>query len=42
MSENKIPCQQYSRVTGYIRPISTWNPGKQQESIDRKYFESVK
>ena len=32
----KIPCEIYSRVTGYIRPISSWNVGKQQEFVDRK------
>lgn len=37
---NKIECQQYSRVTGYIRPISSWNPGKQQESNDRSYIKT--
>lgn len=33
----------YSRVVGYMRPVSNWNPGKQQEfrerveyAIDRK------
>ena len=28
----------YSRIVGYMRPISTWNPGKQQEFADRKEF----
>ena len=35
----KIPVQAYSRVTGYIRPVNTWNPGKIQEWNDRKFFE---
>jgi len=25
----------YSRVVGYLRPTSQWNPGKQQEFKDR-------
>jgi ribonucleoside-triphosphate reductase len=25
----------YSRVVGYLRPISTWNAGKQAEFEDR-------
>lgn len=28
----------YSRVVGYMRPISSWNPGKQQEFADRKEY----
>ena len=28
----------YSRVVGYIRPVSQWNEGKQQEFKDRKEF----
>lgn len=32
-------CEVYSRVVGYIRPISQWNIGKKQEHKDRKFFE---
>jgi len=32
------PVETYSRVVGYLRPISTWNDGKQQEFRDRKEF----
>ena len=28
----------YSRIVGYIRPISQWNIGKIQEFKDRKFF----
>ena len=28
----------YSRVVGYIRPVSQWNHGKQSEFSDRKEF----
>ena len=28
----------YSRVTGYYRPVSNWNKGKQEEFKDRKRF----
>jgi ribonucleoside-triphosphate reductase len=31
-------CEVYSRVVGYIRPISQWNVGKQAEWKDRKMF----
>jgi len=37
--ERKIPCEIYSRVTGYIRPISSWNIGKQKEFEDRKLLQ---
>ena len=29
----------YSRVTGYYRPVTRWNKGKQEEFKDRKTFE---
>ena len=28
----------YSRIVGYMRPVSNWNPGKQQEFEDRKEY----
>ena len=31
-----VPCEVYSRVVGYFRPVQNWNPGKQQEFKDRK------
>lgn len=31
-----IPCEVYSRVVGYFRPVQNWNPGKQQEFSERK------
>lgn len=34
----KVPCEVYSRIVGYLRPIQSWNPGKQQEFKDRKLF----
>ena len=36
--ERKIPCEVYSRVVGYLRPVSAWNEGKQQEFHDRRTF----
>jgi len=32
------PCEIYSRVMGYIRPIVNFNIGKKQEYRDRKPF----
>jgi len=34
----KQPCEVYSRVVGYIRPIQQWHVGKQEEFKDRKLF----
>ncbi len=31
-------CEVYSRVVGYIRPVSQWNLGKQSEFDDRTTF----
>lgn len=31
-------CEVYSRVVGYLRPVSGWNKGKQQEFSERKTF----
>ncbi|NLB11944.1 hypothetical protein GX830_01015 [Candidatus Dojkabacteria bacterium] len=31
-------CECYSRVVGYIRPVSQWNVGKKSEWEDRKSF----
>jgi len=30
------PCEVFSRVVGYIRPVHQWNKGKQSEYGDRK------
>ena len=34
----RTKCEIYSRVVGYMRPISQWNTGKRQEFKDRKTF----
>jgi len=33
-----VPCEVYSRVVGYYRPVQSWNRGKQEEFKDRKEF----
>ncbi len=38
-----IPCEVYSRVVGYYRPVQHWNVGKKQEfkeriTYDKKLF----
>lgn len=32
-------CQVYSRVVGFLTPISQWNKGKREEFKDRKTFD---
>jgi ribonucleoside-triphosphate reductase len=34
----KAHVEVYSRVVGYMRPVSYWNSGKQQEFAERKEF----
>ncbi len=34
----KQPCEVYSRIVGYLRPVSQWNLGKQEEFKERKTF----
>jgi len=36
--ELKVPCEVYSRVVGYLRPVQAWNEGKRQEFSERKPF----
>ena len=40
--DRRVPCEVYSRVVGYLRPVSAWNEAKQQEFADRKPFEIPK
>ena len=39
MSKCGKPCEIYSRVCGYFRPVANWNRGKKEEFKDRKVFE---
>jgi len=38
----KQPCEVYSRIVGYLRPVQQWNDGKQQEFKERKSFTAEK
>ncbi len=38
----KQPCEVYSRVVGYLRPVQQWNTGKQEEFKERKEFKIKK
>jgi ribonucleoside-triphosphate reductase len=34
----RVKCEVYSRVCGYLRPVQQWNEGKQAEFKDRSGF----
>jgi anaerobic ribonucleoside-triphosphate reductase len=36
--KKQIPCEVYSRVVGYFRPIDRWNSGKRSEFHERITF----
>jgi len=38
----KQPCEVYSRIVGYLRPLAQWNAGKAQEFQERKVFKIPK
>ena len=38
LESKRTKCEVYSRVVGYMRPITQWNKGKKQEFKDRKLF----
>ncbi len=37
--ETRVPCEVYSRIVGYLRPVQAWNNGKRQEFSDRETFD---
>ncbi len=34
-----VPCEIYSRVVGYYRPVQHWNIGKRQEFMERNTYD---
>ncbi|MGB5201193.1 MAG: anaerobic ribonucleoside-triphosphate reductase [Sedimenticolaceae bacterium] len=36
--EERTRCEVWTRVMGYHRPVSAWNPGKRSEQAERTYF----
>jgi hypothetical protein len=40
--EERTPCEVWSRVMGYYRPVDNWNIGKKQEFADRKLYQLPK
>ena len=39
---SRTPCEVYTRVMGYLRPVSNYNVWKKSEFYSRKYFEENK
>ena len=37
--EERTRCEIWTRVMGYHRPLSSFNPGKQSEHDERKFFQ---
>jgi anaerobic ribonucleoside-triphosphate reductase len=38
-TERQVPCEVYSRIVGYLRPVQDWNKGKRQEFSDREVYQ---
>ncbi len=36
---DRTPCEVWTRVMGYHRPVSAFNPGKQAEHEERLHYE---
>lgn len=37
--EERTRCEIWTRVMGYHRPVTSFNPGKQSEHAERQYFD---
>ena len=38
--KSKCKVEVFSRVTGFFRPVQTWNKGKEEEFKDRKTYKA--
>jgi len=36
--EEQVPCEVYSRIVGYVRPVKNYNAGKKQEFAERQVY----
>ena len=36
--DEQVPCEVYSRIVGYVRPVRNWNKGKKQEFTERQTY----
>lgn len=41
LESKRQPCEVYSRIVGYIRPVQNWNAGKTEEFKDRKTYDKI-
>lgn len=41
-NEERQPCEIWTRVMGYHRPVASFNIGKKGEFYERRYFEEKK
>ena len=39
--KRRVPCEVYSRIVGYLRPVRNWNQAKQAEFAARKTFDKA-
>lgn len=37
----QVPVECYSRVVGFFRPVSQWNPGKKEEFAERVNYDVI-
>jgi len=40
--EERTRCEVWTRVMGYHRPVEAWNPGKQSEHRERRFFREAR
>jgi hypothetical protein len=40
--EERQPCEVWTRVMGYHRPVTSFNIGKKGEHYERKYFQECR
>lgn len=38
---NAVPCEVYSRIVGYYRPVDHWNHGKRREFEERNDYDKA-
>lgn len=41
LDSERQPCEVWTRVMGYHRPVSSFNVGKQGEHAERKFFRAA-
>lgn len=41
MEKRRQKCEVYSRVVGFLSPVSQWNIGKKSEFVDRKTYDRM-